>query len=104
MARFRSVLAVILTVVLTFLILSGNPAAAAKVAKQPVYTSAQLEQIQRYASDIEAMRVRMQELPPLMQKQKWIDVKNFIHGPLGELRATMLRASRTLAPDAQKAA
>lgn len=104
MARFQSLLAVFFTVVMSFLILFSTPAEAAKVSKQPTYTAAQLEQIQRSAADIEVLRVRMQELPPLIQKQEWIDVKNFIHGPLGELLPKMSRIARTLPPDAQKAA
>lgn len=104
MVRFRSVLAVLFTIVMVVLTFSIHPAEAARASKPPSYTAAQLEQIQQYVDDIEAMRVRMQELPPLMQQQEWIDVKNFIHGPLGELRIKMLRLARNLSPDAQRTA
>lgn len=66
------------------------------MAKGPLYSAAQLEQIQHYAEDVQVLRDRMLELPPLVQQQKWTDVESFIHGPLGELRVRMSRLARTL--------
>ena len=94
MLRFRSILTVVLTVTLTFLLMSGTPAAAAKATKAPSYTPAQLEQIQRYATSVEELQNRMTEIPTLIQQQRWVDVKTFIHGPLGELRIRMARRAR----------
>jgi photosystem II protein PsbQ len=82
----------------TFLVSCSSPT---PVAKGPTYTPAQLEQIQRSAEGIQELRDRMLELPPLIQQQEWVDVGNFIHGPLGELRVRMSRLSRTLTPKAQ---
>lgn len=66
------------------------------MAKGPLYSAAQLEQIQHYAEDVQVLRDRMLELPPLVQQQKWTDVESFIHGPLGELRVRMSRLARAL--------
>lgn len=96
MVSFRSVVAVVLTVVLAFLILWGSPAEAARTAPKPTYTAAQLEQIQQYVTELEEMSDRLLELPTLVQQEDWVNVKNLIHGPLGELRAVMFRLSRNL--------
>lgn len=104
MIRFRSLLTVILTVTIAFLCISGNPAAAARTSSPPAYTAAQLEQIQRYTTDVDELRDRLLELPTLIQQEKWVDVKSLIHGPLGELRAKMARLARSLDPKAQKIA
>jgi photosystem II protein PsbQ len=104
MARFRSILTVVFTVALAFLLISSHPAAAARSSSPSPYTAAQLEQIQRYAADVDELRDRILELPTLIQQQKWVDVKSLIHGPLGELRARMSRLSRSLDPKAQKTA
>jgi photosystem II protein PsbQ len=104
MLRFRSILTVVLTVVLTVLLMSSSPAEAAKAAKAPSYTPAQLEQIQQYATQVEELQNRMVEIPTLIQQQRWVDVKTFIHGPLGELRIRMSRLARSLAPQSQKVA
>lgn len=101
MARYRSILAFILVIITTFLVSCGNPTPK---AQGPLYTTAQLEQIQRYSEDVQVLRDRMLEIPPLVQQQKWVDVGSFIHGPLGELRVRMSRLSRTLVPKEQKKA
>jgi photosystem II protein PsbQ len=41
------------------------------------------------------------ELQTLIQRRDWIDVSNFIHGPLGELRLEMINISRSLLPPDQ---
>lgn len=104
MLRFRSILTVVLTITLAFLLSSGSPALAAKATKTPSYTPAQLEQIQRYATSVEELQNRMVEIPTLIQQQRWVDLKTFIHGPLGELRIRMARLARSLAPQSQKVA
>lgn len=101
MARYRSILVLLLAVVATFLVSCGGSTVAAK----PTYTTAQLEQIQENASNIQGLRDRLIELPPLIQQQKWVEVESFMHGPLGELRAKMSRLSRSLlTPDLQSGA
>jgi len=101
MRRFRSILALCLVLVTTMLVSCGSPT---PVAKGPLYSDIQLEQIQKSAADIQGLRDRLLELPPLIQANEWVDVGSFIHGPLGELRAKMARLARTLAPDAQTSA
>lgn len=98
MARFRSILAFVLVIITTLLVSCGGPTST---AKGPLYTSAQLEQIQHYTDEVQAFQAQMQALPPLIQQGEWNDVISFIHGPLGELRATMSRLSRSLTPKAQ---
>jgi photosystem II protein PsbQ len=77
---------------------------SAPVAKGPVYTSAQLAQIEQYSTGVVELRDRLLEIPPLVQQQDWVDVQSFIHGPLGELRARMSRLARSLEPKVQKKA
>jgi photosystem II protein PsbQ len=103
MVNFRSIVAIILAVVTTFM-LSVNSVEAAKVKKPLTYTSDQLEQLSVYTSDLQAMRDRLPELGTLINRKDWIFARNFIHGPLGELRVQMANVSRTLLLDAQPGA
>jgi photosystem II protein PsbQ len=101
MVRSRSILSLILAMVAVFLISCGGPT----VTKAPLtYTPAQIEQIQEYAPTLIALRDRMSEIPVLIQRRDWIGVRNFIHGPLGELRLKMTYITRNLLPTEQKAA
>lgn len=100
MARYRSILAFVLVIITTFLVSCGGPA---KISG-PLYTTAQLEQIQRYSDSVASLGDRMSELLPLIEQEQWNDVESFIHGPLGELRTRMSRLARTLEPKAQKGA
>ncbi|MEM5838707.1 photosystem II protein PsbQ, partial [Pediococcus acidilactici] len=100
-AYYRSVLSLILLIVATFLISCGSPSAA-KIPE--TYSSAQLEQIQQYIPDLVALRDRMDEIPTMIQRRDWIDVSNFVHGPLGELRLKMTYVTRNLLPKDQEPA
>lgn len=104
MVNYRSVVACILALITAFLLNMGHAEAAKKVKKPPTYTAEQLQQIQEYATDLKAMRDRLPELATLITQKDWTFARNFIHGPLGELRIEMLNLSRTLLPDAQKSA
>ena len=101
MVRYRSILSLILVIVATFLVSCGSPTAA-KVP--PTYTAAAIEQIQQYVPDLIALRTRMSEVPVMIQRSDWVDVSNFIHGPLGELRLKMTYVTRNLLPKDQEAA
>ena len=101
MARYRSILSLILVIVATFLVSCGSPTVS-KVTK--TYTAAQVEQIQQYVPDIVALRDRMSEIPTFIKRSDWIDVSNFIHGPLGELRLKMTYVTRNLLPKDQQTA
>lgn len=100
MFRYRSLIALILVAVTSLLVSCSSPTPTAT----PTYTSDQLAQIQQYNTRLQGFRDRMLELPPLVQQKRWTDVESLIHGPLGEIRATMLRLSRNLLPSEQKAA
>ncbi|WP_088893724.1 photosystem II protein PsbQ [Leptolyngbya ohadii] len=101
MFRYRSLIALILVAVTSLLVSCSSPT---PTAKAPTYTTDQLTQIQQYTTRLQSSRDRMLELPPLVQQKRWTDVESLIHGPLGEIRATMLRLSRNLLPSEQKAA
>lgn len=94
MFRFRSILALALAAITVFLVSCGG----APVAKGPLYSDAQLEQIQVAAAGVDSLRDRLVELPPMIQAEDWVAVSSFTHGDLGELRARMSRLARSLAP------
>ncbi|MGF1491437.1 MAG: photosystem II protein PsbQ [Microcoleaceae cyanobacterium] len=101
MKRYRSILACILALLVTFVVSCGAP----EVAEPPTYSSTQIEQIQNYSSEITALRDRMtSELSTYIQKRQWVEVDNFIHGPLGTMLRTMNYLTRNLLPDDQPAA
>lgn len=101
MVNYRSILSVVLAVVAVVLVNLGNVAEAKPVKKPLTYTAEQLQQIDGYASSLIEMRDRLPELADLIQKQDWTFARNFIHGPLGEIRFKMLYLTRTLLPDVQ---
>lgn len=102
MARYRSILSVMLVIVATFLISCSSPSA---VKLPQTYTVSQIDLIQRSVPEILTLRDRMsKELKTLIQRRDWIDVSNFIHGPLGELRLDMINISRSLLPKDQELA
>ena len=100
MRSYRSILALILALVTTFLISCGSPTAV----KPPTYTPEQMAQIQRLASTVAALRDKMPILEQKIQNQNWTDVGTYIHGPLGELRRNVSYLTRELLPKDQKAA
>ncbi|BCL33984.1 photosystem II protein PsbQ [Nostoc sp. MS1] len=101
MARQRSIFSLLLALLATFLISCGSPTTA---VAPPTYTTAQLERIQGYAPDVQAVRDRADELKNLIQKKEWIDVGNFIHGPIAEARLTMSYITPNLLPKDQPTA
>jgi photosystem II protein PsbQ len=96
MSLFRPLISVLLALVAVFVVScsSGD-------IKPPTYTSIQLEQIAKANSGVNQLRDRFPELAALIQTRNWNNVKTFIHGPLGELRARMSNLSRSLLPDDQ---
>ncbi|MBW4670988.1 MAG: photosystem II protein PsbQ [Cyanomargarita calcarea GSE-NOS-MK-12-04C] len=97
----RSFLSLILVFLATFLIGCGGPSVA---KAPPTYTQAQLVQIKEYLPEIEAVRDRSQELQKLIESKEWINVGNFIHGPMTEARLTMnYVVPHLLTSDQQKA-
>ncbi len=104
MLKYRSIVALALAFVMTLSIAFASPAEAKTRSKARSYTAAQIETIQTYASDINLMRDRLTELGALIDKEDFIFTRNFIHGPLGELRFKMLGVTRELFPDAAQQA
>ncbi|MGA7937396.1 MAG: photosystem II protein PsbQ [Kovacikia sp.] len=104
MRKFRAVLAVVLALVAVVLLNLGNVAEAKRPAKPLTYTSEQVAQIQEVASELSTLRGRLPELADLIQQQDWVFVRNFIHGPLGELRTKMGFLTQKLLPNDQKQA
>jgi photosystem II protein PsbQ len=100
MRSYRSVLALILAMVATFLVSCGSP----KVSKAPTYTTEQITQIRQLASSVAALRDKMPVLEDKIQNRNWTDVGTYIHGPLGELRRNVSYLTRELLPNDQKAA
>lgn len=99
MALYRSILSLMLVIVATFVVSCSSPSA---VKLPQTYTVSELELIQRSMPEILILRDRMsKELQTLIQRRDWIDVSNFIHGPLGELRLEMINISRSLLPPDQ---
>jgi photosystem II protein PsbQ len=97
MVTYRSIIAFVLMLLTTMLVSCSS----VTEAKPLSYTPAQVEEIQTYAADLVALRDRLPELADLVQKENWTFVRNFIHGPLGELRTKMIYLSRNLLPSDQ---
>ncbi|MEL6901689.1 MAG: photosystem II protein PsbQ [Cyanobacteria bacterium J06606_4] len=97
MRRYKAVVGVLLAAIATFLVsCGGGPAAEA-----PTYTPEKIAQLTNYVSRLEAKRDRLPELLNYIEKDNWVNVDNFTHGPLGQLRAELLRLSNQLLPDDQ---
>ncbi len=98
MKRYRSILSCILALVIVFVVGCGTP----EVVEPPTYSDVQLEQIQNYKTDILGLRDRMTtELEGYINDRKWIEVDNFVHGPLGTMLQQMKYLTRNLLPDEQ---
>ena len=101
MKSIRSVLAMLVVAIAIFVVGCSGPT----VAKGPLYSAEQLAQIEQTTADVMVLRERVLEIPGLVRKGDWNDVRTFIHGPLGELRFKMSTLSRQLRPvKAQKEA
>lgn len=101
MKRLRSIFPLILALVATILVACGGPTVA---KAPPIYTPEKVAQLERYMTPIDTARGRMSELQDLIEKEDWVFVKNFIHGPLGQLRGSMSFVSRSLLPKDQDTA
>lgn len=96
MKRLNVILPLIFALVATLLVACGGPTVA---QAPPTYTPDKVSEIQRYMVPIDNARERMPELGQLIEKKDWIFVRNFIHGPLGQLRGSMSYVARTLLPN-----
>lgn len=98
MARQPSIFSVILVLLATLLISCSGPTVA---VAPPTYTPVQLERIQGYLPKIQAVRDRAQELKTLIVQKDWINVSNFIHGPMTEARLSITYIAPNLLPSQQ---
>ncbi|WP_017305188.1 photosystem II protein PsbQ [Spirulina subsalsa] len=92
MKQLRSILALLLVLMTSFLVACGSGVAKAP----PTYTPEKVAEIATYLAPVKAARERMPELGKLIEKKEWNDVDSFIHGPLGDLRASTSAVTRAL--------
>jgi photosystem II protein PsbQ len=98
MVRQKSIFSLILVLLATFLISCGGPTVA---IAPPSYTATQIEKIQAYVPEIQTVRDRSGELSTLINNGEWINVGNFIHGPITEARLNMSYIIPNLAKQVQ---
>ncbi|NJM45104.1 MAG: photosystem II protein PsbQ [Alkalinema sp. RU_4_3] len=105
MSKYRSFLAAALALVMVLFVTFVSPAEAKSKSRAQVYSADQIAEIQGYAETVNRMRDRITtDLKALVDQENWVFTRNFIHGPLGELRLKMLRIARDLFPEAQEKA
>ena len=90
MLNKRSIVAWVMALLVAFLASCSSP------TPPPTYSDAQLQKIELYAGGIQTLRDRMSELESLIQKEEWINVDTFIHGPLGDLRSKTTYLTQSL--------
>jgi photosystem II protein PsbQ len=101
-SKIRSIVALALTFVMVLCVAFVNPAdAKPKKTKPDTYSTEQIADIQSYANQVQMLRDRFGELQGLIEKEDFIFTRNFIHGPLGDLRSKMLFIAQELYPDAR---
>ncbi len=86
----------VLTTLLLALCASFLVACSAPVAEAPVYTPGQIAEVQRYEAAVLTSYDRFNELPALLTAKNWTNLRNIIHGPLGDLRREMDNISSVL--------
>jgi len=97
MRRYKAVVGVLLAAIATFLVsCGGGPEAVA-----PTYTPEKIATLTSYVSRLESSRNRFPELLNYIEKDNWVNVDNFTHGPLGQMRTELSRLSSQLLPDDQ---
>ena len=100
MKQYRAVVGVLLAAIATFLVSCGS----APEAVVPTYTPEKLSQLENYVGRVEQARERLPELKRYIEKDNWVNVDNFTHGPLGQLKSQIVRLNGQLLPDDQKKA
>lgn len=100
MKPLRVVFSLCLVVMATVLVGCGGPAAKAPL----VYTPEKVAELQLYLTPLNEAHDRLGELENYVDRQDWINVKSFIHGPLGGLRASVGYINRVLLESDQERA
>ena len=97
MRRYKAVVGVLIAAIASLLVSCGGGSEAVA----PTYTPEKLSQLTSYVTRLESNRDRLPELLNYIEKDNWVNVDNFTHGPLGQLRAQLLRLSNQLLPEDQ---
>jgi len=97
MKRYKAVVGVLIAAIASLLVSCGGGTEAVA----PTYTPEKLSQLTSYVTRLESHRDRFPELLNYIEKDNWVNVDNFTHGPLGQLRTELLRLSNQLLPDDQ---
>ena len=98
MKLYRSILALVLAFVTTLVVSLALPVQPAMAAT----ATPSIEQVQRATDNLQALRDRMTEIETAIAADNWNDVRSFIHGPLGDLRARITRLGRLLPESDQR--
>lgn len=100
MARLRSLLGLLLAAITVFVVGCGG----ANLSQPTTYTADQVAEIEIYSPRVTELRDRFPELEDYIRTKDWVNIRSFIHGPMGELRARLGRvAARLLPQDAKQA-
>lgn len=97
MRRYKAIVGVLIAAIASFLVSCGGSTEAVA----PTYTPEKISQLTSYVTRLESKRDRFPELLNYIEKDNWVNVDNFTHGPLGQLRAELLRLSNQLLPNDQ---
>ena len=100
MKQYRAVVGILLAAIATFLVSCSSGTEAVV----PTYTPEKISLLQNYVGRIEQARDRLPELERYIQKDNWVNVDNFTHGPLGQLKPQIVRLTGQLLPEDQKKA
>lgn len=99
MERFRSLMRSIMGVFLVAIATLVVSCSGSQTGATPTYSTDQLAQIAIYSDRIQTSKVRLPELAGYIRDENWVNIDNFIHGPLGELRTQMNRLAFLLLAD-----
>ncbi|MEO1095668.1 MAG: photosystem II protein PsbQ [Cyanobacteria bacterium J06638_28] len=94
MARFRSLLSFVLAAIAVLIVGCGG----ANVAQPTTYTVDKIAEVQVYAPSVLELREQFPELEDYVRNKNWVDIRTFIHGPMGELRIKLARLAARLLP------
>ncbi|MBL1209852.1 photosystem II protein PsbQ [Geminocystis sp. GBBB08] len=93
MRLLRPILSLVLVLVTTLLVSCSSPTQA----KIPtVYTPEKIAQLQPYREPIALARKNMATLKEFIDAENWVNIRTFIHGPLGGLRQEIASTSNKL--------
>lgn len=101
MFRFRALLSCLFAFVAFVLVSCGGPAT---VSPPPVYTDAQLQQIQQYLPEIQGAYGRLDALNTAIQNRNWQEIRSTIRGPFGSMIEDLKYVTSHLLPEDQKIA